>query len=374
MWIYIVTFVLSLFMFLLISPNRYKINGRVRLYHNGKINKVRMGVFFSFLPPFIIAACRYYVGTDYLRTYYTGFYRILEGNKVDGFEPGYYLLNKFIQLFTDNVFWLIVITSLIFVGFVYKSIGDISENIPLSIILFLITRYYFVGMNGVRQFMGMAILTYSLKYLYEDEEKRKFFFCVVLACSFHYMCILFIPVFFLPKIELSKKRIVLAIGLTLVLFTYGVSTILKIITGTKYALLTQKYGVCGLKFTLFTIVLNLFLFLIGYCGYEQRKNDIKYRLFLNIEFMALLVSLVIRSIPLMERVYWFFSFPIVITFPYLSLSIEKKKTRKIIVLIMIAIFFVYMIYDISVLGDHNVLPYDTIFGKMPIHYSGREWY
>ena len=368
------TFCSSLLLFLVFAGgSRTKLyNGENTSYKRLVISKFDLAVFVSALPPMIISAIRYHVGTDYLETYYTGFYRILEGSVIDGFELGFFALNKAIQLFSDNVFWLFIITSFLFVGFVYKAIGALSVDVPLSIILFLVTRYYFIGMNGIRQFIGLAFLTYSLKFIFENNLK-KFLIFVFVACMFHHTCICFTPIYFFSKFRLNIKRIIVVVLGELVLFTIAFPIFLYVLEGTKYGALISKFDLPGIKFTIFTIVLNIILFIIGYIGKKQ-KYDIRINASLNIQFLALLSSLALQTIPLIERVYWIFSFPIIITFPYLIKEIKSKDIRIAIKWGVVFIFTIYMLYDICILGDHEVLPYQTIIEKTPSHYSGWEWY
>ena len=379
MIVYILTFFLSVLLFCLIAKDNkaravngksYRIKPKSKKF---KITRFGLAVFCASLPPMFISAARYYVGTDYLETYYSGFYRILEGSVVDGFEIGFYLLNRFIQLFSSNAFWLFAVTSIIIVGTTYKAMADISIDVPLSIILFLATRYYFIGMNGVRQFMGLAFLAYSIRYVFERDFKR-FGVYVFMASIFHYTCLLFIPVYFISKVKLNMRRIILAIIGDIAVFSVGVPLILRALIGTKYGLLAIKYDLAGIKFTIFTIAVNVILFIVGYASNNRRKNDLKYCTCLNIQFLALLASFGLHSIPLIERVYWIFSFPIIITFPYLLSCLHGKSLRRFVKWGIVLTFVVYMFYDICILKDHGVLPYQWIFGKRATHFSGWEWY
>lgn len=376
MIVYILTFLSSLLLFGIVSP-RLKtqlVDGKaLPRKKRFVLSKFRIAIFLSSIPPMFISAVRYYVGTDYLGTYYTGFYRILDGSVIDGFEPGFYALNRVIQLFSDNAFLLFIITAIIFVGMVYKAIEDISIDVPLSIILFFVSRYYFIGMNGVRQFIGLGFLMYSLRYVFEKKPKE-FGFFVFLATLFHYTSILFIPVYFASKLRLSIRQIIIMIVGLAIFFRVGIFILLKALEGTKYGLLVDKFELAGIKFTLFTIALNAIIFLIGHSGLKRMQNDSKYCTCVNIQFIAFLVTLTLQSIPLVERVYWIFSFPIIVTFPYLLKGIKGKELRMVVKWGIVAIFAVYMMYDICVLKDHEVLPYKWIFGKEPIHYSGWEWY
>ncbi len=377
MWIYNCTFLLSVLFFCFVSPqkNAKQIENYVCTIKNSslKINRVALATLLASIPPMFISAVRYQVGTDYVATYYTGFYRVLEGSRRDKFEVGYYWINRIIQYFTDNVFYLFIITSVIFVGVSFKAIYELSSNIPLSIILFFVTRYYFVGMNGVRQFIAIAILTYSIRFVVEKNPK-KYILCMLVAISVHYSSILFIPVYYLRNLKIPKRKLFAFIGIDICVFTIGMSIIISILSNTKYGRLLTSHEVCGWKFTIFTIAINILILLVSYKNYSKRSSDIKYCVYLNIQVVCLLITLVLRTIPLMERVYWIYSFPIIVTLPYLLEGIQKKAIRRGVTFLILIIFAVYMFYDIGVLSDHGAIPYQWIFGKIPIHDSGWRWY
>lgn len=374
MYIYILTFAISIVTYVAISKGKCALSiaeKKTRL-NLSRMPRNKFALFCASLPPLLIAAFRYEVGTDYRGTYYCGFFRIMDRGNVDGFEIGYYYFVKFIQLFTGNPYILFVITSILFVGMTYKSIGELSDDIPLSILLFFVTRYYFIGLNGVRQFVALSILAFSVKYVIEHNPK-KFAACVLFASTFHYMSILFIPVYFLGRLKLSVKRIIVFSVIDIAVFNACYPLLLSILDGTKYGLLLVRYNVAGIKFTVLTIVINTILLLIAYKNYDKRKNDQKYITYLNIQFFAFLAALVIRTIPQMERVYWIYSFPIIFTFPYLLRGFKNEKIRRILKWFIVSVFFAYTIYDICILGDHGVLPYDIWIGKPIIHYSGFDW-
>lgn len=373
MWIYICTFAISLLLFYLISAGKIEQTGITYFKKNHKIciSRVKAATILASIPPMFIMSVRYYVGTDYFATYYSGFYRILDGSKIDGFEIGYYFLNRFMQVFTDNVFLLMAVNSIIFCWFVYSGIYVLSVDIPCSIILLLVTRYYFIGMNATRQFMAMAITLYALQFIIRNDLKKYLFF-IIIATSIHYSCICFVLAYFLKDIRISHKKVVLLAGIDIAVFVLGNKFIFHILALAKYGKLLSRYQTCGLKFTIFTILLNLFILALSYTNYESRKNDIKYRTFLNIQIIAFLITLVLRTVPSMERVYWYFSFPIIVTMPYLLYGIKSLTYRKAAMFLIIALFAVYMVYDIMILNDHGVLPYQWIFGHEPYHDSG--WY
>ena len=372
MLIYIICFGISIITYIVLSKGRIQKPILEKKNSNyWRVDRVSFAMFFSSLFPMLVAAFRYNVGTDYFPTYYTGFYRILQNSKADRFEIGYYWLNKVIQLFTDNVFVLFIITSILFVEITYKAIKNLSINIPFSIILFFVTRYYFIGLNAVRQFVAMSILLCSMQFIIERKFK-KFIICIICACMFHYISILFIPIYFLNELRITKRKIVIWSVVDILLFSFSIELIKLIFRGTKYGILLDSFSVAGIGFTVFTITINFFLMILAYIGGEKNKDDPKYTLFFNMQVFAFLITLMLRNIPVIERVYWLFSFPIIISLPYfLKYQIKYSKFIKYGILIILV---AYMIYDIAILGDHNVVPYDSIFGKKPIYDSGWLYY
>ena len=360
MIVYLIMLMISMIGYKSISGKRTILDDRYHLpmFRYGKLylNRIDLAIFFASLPFAVVSGLRYDVGTDYWPTYYTGFYRILNNIEFDGFEFGYFAIVKFIQIFTDNAFVLIFFLSVLFIYFTFKAIKEQSKDILLSILLLFITRYFFISMNGVRQFLAMAILLYSLKYVL-SREKGKFLFWFFIAFSIHYMSIVFLPVYYLytKRINFDKLICYIVIAAIGVLIIRG--SIFKILANTRFGQ-ADRYAYAGIKFTIFTIAMNVLICFTFYLSYKNNKEDPRYRLYLNIEFVAMLISIFIRAIPAMERVYWFYSFPIIISFPYCI-----KKERYAVLRWMIITFFVlYLIYDIIILRDHEVLPYQFIFG------------
>lgn len=341
--------------------------------HYALINRVWLATFFAAIPFWFISGFRYFVGTDYLTTYYTGFYRILDGMHVDNFEPGYLLLNKLIQAFTNNVYWLFIITALIFTFFTFYAIYCLSTDIPYSIVLLFVSRYFFISMNGVRQLIAISILCFSIKYVIHRDLKR-FILCVAIAMTFHATSALFLVVYLVKDIRIQPKRLLLVFAIELISLKFVLSIVLRLLAGTKYGALISRYRVCGIKFTVFTIVFNLFILAVGYAPYKENIEDDKFRIALNLQIISVMVTFALRTIPLMERVYWIFNFPSIICICIMTSAIKNTTKRKFIKGCVAAILAVYMFYDICILKDHSALPYQFIFGHAAEHNSGLQWY
>lgn len=364
---------LSLFFYKILSVSKKRKYSNYCDFGSGHIffDPNSIACFFAALPPIIVAAIRFEVGTDYVATYQSGFLRILKGDYSDGFEKGYFLLNLIVQKITTNPQGIFIITSIIFISFVYLSIYDNSTNIPLSICLFFISRYYFIGMNCVRQFIALSILLYATKYIFKRDFKSYLIF-FILAVLFHSTVLIFFPAYFLYNLELTKKNKIIIIISTLFV---GVSfrTIIDIfLAGTKYQRLMNKFNTCGIKFTLFTIFFNLIILFV-FDVYRKKNNNNRIdkiinksdyyilNYYYNIQFISVAITFLLQSIPLVERLYWTYSFGTIISIPYFLNKENNKIKRGGIILGLGMIYVIYFIYDIIILKDHEVLPYRTFF-------------
>lgn len=370
MTVYIIAFALSIGLYLLFSqrPSGRKSSGPTGRRTPGLVPRRAVFPFVvSATPLVLVSGLRYNVGTDYFGTYYTGFYRIMEGSNFDRFEVGYTLLVKIIQLFTDNVFVLFFVAALITVGFTFAAFRRMSSNVAFSILLFMISRYYFIGMNGVRQMMACAVFAYALTFAIKRDVKTYLVFSLV-AVSFHYSTILLLPTYWLMKIDWSPKKSVALLTVTGALGSVAFPLLVRFVpAATKLGNILNNYQVAGTLFIFGTITLNLFILLVYYRIYSQHKQEAWYECFLYLQIIAVATTLLLPSVPSVERIYWSFSFPSIICLPTILKQISPQWMRIAVTGILVAVLSTYMAYDIGVLQDHQVTPYDSIIGHEPVH-------
>lgn len=321
-----------------------------------------------FLPLFLVSALRYNVGTDYMWTYYQGYIRVGNGNNFDEFSIGYKKMVQALNLITKDPQILFVVTSFIFCYFLWKAIYEQSADIFLSIVLVIVTRYYFISLNGIRQLIAMSIVIYATKYIIENKI-IKFLIFLVIASLFHTSILLYAILIFLKKIDLSRKRIaIIGVGVIGVYFV-GQSGVLidiikKVLSNTKYMAHLGHYGyIVGSKFEIFTLALNVLVLLTFYLTGIDGKKDVKFKFFLNIQIITVMICALMSIVPLMERVYWMFGFYQILSIPYVLRNTKNKKIVGSLVIGIYVIYSVYCIYDIILLQDHQVLPYTFFWNK-----------
>lgn len=165
-------------------------------------------IFFFFIPSTFVMGFRYGVGTDY-NSYESIFVSInqnIQTTMVDNIEYGFYYLNKFLSLLTNNPQSIFVLSSLLIMGFYISGIYKRSRDNSLSFLLFIGLGYYFNSMNGLRQFIAIAIVFFATHYLetFEKGSNFKFITWVVIASLFHKTAL--IMLIFLICVKYLKGR------------------------------------------------------------------------------------------------------------------------------------------------------------------------
>lgn len=148
------------------------------------------------------------------------------GNSKETIEFGYIFLNylgHFLFLDIPGFFFLVscIINTFIVI---------VAYRFPfpvLSIFLFIISPYYFQEANLVRQSISISIFLFSLKYL-QNNNYLKYFFCIILATSFHsssFMLVALIPLAYFISSEqnyLKFEKVLLFLWLGSFLIQLGV--------------------------------------------------------------------------------------------------------------------------------------------------------
>ena len=128
---------------------------------------------------FLFVALRSYsVGSADTRNYMNGMLRAIKSDSwekfynPDGFEVGFQMYTFLLSRFLYNPQWIVVISSAIFtaltIWFIYRNSDDLSLSITLYITLGLLT----FNMQGMRQTLAMSLCLVA----YELAKKRKILF------------------------------------------------------------------------------------------------------------------------------------------------------------------------------------------------------
>jgi hypothetical protein len=364
MYIYIIATILSLtFACITYSVSKRKIGNTI--LNNNQVFKTEYKysyilMLFCCLPLFLVSAFRWDVGTDFSGIYLTGFYSIANGGSAH-WEPGYIMLNKAVLMFSKDPFWIFFVTSLIFIFFVFKAIYDTSVDIRLSVLFFVISGFYFNSMNGVRQWITLAIFIYSIKYI---KQKRFIPYAIVilLASTIHASALIFIPIYFLCQIRIPPKKGIIIFIASMICTPLIRSLFIFIVTKTKYGYyINTSYNTYNFSIT--DTIVGLIIVILGYIYYNNAKNDKDYSIMMNLQLFALIISIYSSVIFLAYRLLPCFTASQLLFIPLILSQEKNNKIRYLLSFLVVIFFTATCIYTFGVLGWSNILPYKTIYNR-----------
>lgn len=273
-------------------------------------------------------------------------------------EYGYQVIKYFMLGFTHNYFWMLLITSSIYIGSFIYIIRLYSINYIISVFVFLTFGFYVFHFNTLRQALALSIAILGLPYFL---AKRSFLFLVFIvgACLFHYSSIYFILLYCISiynKISLELKILVSFICSFLLS-----SSIIVFLSETNekyttYAHESESKG--GYLTTLFYALIGIFVYFVGK---EIRYKNYFYRELEQIYLCSIAIILPVAALgadpsgPL--RLLFYGTWTLIFILPILL-----KKVNNIWVYIFFLIFSVfYYIVSISKFGGLDPYMLNDIF-------------
>ncbi len=334
------------------------------------------------IPFILISAIRYDVGTDYLFRYVPDYLKIVAGNDVDNMEPLFKLLMKICIFISENYITLFIVTSTLIISLIMISIYKNSKNILLSVIIFVVGSFFFQSLNIVRQFIAVAILFFSYKYLF---EKNKIYWIISLVMAFliHTSSIIFIVAILLYKRVLSLKLLIISsiiiilVGLTILQFALHFLGNSDDVNIKKYYAYISMEGDLNFSSLIPEVAIYLYLY---YRYLHAKKNNVEIDnegiFFINMQFLAVICTLMNMYSQLFFRITLIFSIFKILSIPYFYQLRKMENEKKIethrfdrekdymnwilcagVVLLLTA----RMGYTCIIKGADEVLPYKTIF-------------
>ncbi|MER2295053.1 MAG: EpsG family protein [Desemzia incerta] len=312
-----------------------------------------------------------WIGTDTNR-YFRYFNEVRSFEKISSLfdynmEIGYTLYQKAIGLITTdfNVF-LLITAALIYIPvafFVY----NYSKNFFLSYLLFITFEFFAFTLSGIRQSLAISIGLFAFHFAVQ--KKPKFFlFAVLLAISFHTSAVVLLMFYPLINVKLNTKHLIF---LTLTytaffIFRYRIGALLTIFYyDDRSTSMIQQYdvssGIGGVSLLLILLVILSLIF-----QNVLNNNDRVLRASFNIMIIALFFQTLSAFSYLFTRLNMYFLILIIIFVPNIFQPISTQKIRynqkqlsflKIVLKLILIIYFVYYYQGILEIDIDNLLPY-----------------
>lgn len=345
---YIVLLTLVLVLLFIGSNNRFKKPNKLSYYLSG----IGLTIF---------AAIRSsVVGTDS-----NNYVRIFNNSK-DGtesyfstttsIEKGYLLLQK-IALNISNDYWsLFFIIALVCVFTSYYTVNKLSDNVKVSVFIYISLGTYFFLFNGARQALAASICGIAIYYLI-NKKIVGYFVIVLLASFFHSSALIMLPFYYLLRFRFKTRNLILFVMGSFIALYYFTSILSLFDESTfeRYSVYENRNSTGGYLLTLFFVIMT-FIF-IFFRRKIVKSKLYEYEIYLNMCIFSSIIYLVIsftgRDVNLL-RLSLYFSMGYILIWPIIfrSVPIFKKNITRLSFVIIHLVFYLFFISKFS-----NLNPY-----------------
>lgn len=320
-------------------------------------------VFVALLPLTLVSIFRYDVGWDYIKIYTNGFYYVGKYNLAWFTEKGFLLIIKLLYTVFGNPISLFVLFGILtsyFFALCCKQYVNNYKYMHIFILMFFITRTYFMSLNIIRQSLAILIILYALHYI-KEKKFLKYLIFILLAFEIHFTSIVYLPLYFVLNKRLNNKKNILLL-LLLVPCLFG--TLFIFAMKTKYinyftSMFGNDGGIVFSELLIATIVLLIRNFLVNK---NARWNNMD-TIFFNTNLISFTISLMTFILPLGDRMIWYFSMTNIFYIPYLIKNIDNRNIRFVAGITIISCLLLVCILQTFWKDSYSILPYQTIFNN-----------
>lgn len=273
-------------------------------------------------------------------------------------ETGYVVLNKCLNLVSNNVQFLYIFISAVYLHSMYKYLKSCSVMPILSVFVFYVV-FWFQSFYVLRQYLAIAMCLYALPFVFQRNLKN-FAIVMVLAFTIHQSCIVFAPVYFLYnyKIKLNLKYTILFLGACVAMmmtlrvimqFSFG------FLTGYDSYLDEELEGDGNFKMALVYI-----FFFVCYALFAYKKREsLEENLFFKMLGIAIILQMAGTSFVLMQRLNLYYAISILVVIPN-TVKMMKHGWMKIGFVSFTMSLYMYIMYLDFVKDRYQIVPYDSI--------------
>lgn len=309
-----------------------------RISKNRKVLSI-FYAFIVFLILFLMSSFRNDIGdtASYKQSYaaYNNYKFNTEGDW--GFNLFQYVLY---QINTDPLF-LLIVTSLITVGFNVYNLYHYCSYLELEIYMYITSGYFTTTMNGIRQSM-LAAIVFSFTRLIEKKNTKLYIIAIILSYPFHQSVIILLPLYFIVKSEAWSKTTITVILLSTIGFL-GFSTLFPALLE---ALEDTNYGVYasvqmgGSSFM--RAIVNAVPVLLAYIKRKELKEKwSNSNIFVNMALINLIFVTFGMYNWIFNRFTIYFQLYNFVLVPYIIKNCFKGKERRIVYLGFILCYFIF---------------------------------
>ncbi|MGM9616334.1 EpsG family protein [Butyricicoccus sp.] len=290
----------------------------------------------------------------FISCYYRGFTFVTK-------EHLYYLIAAGLLHLWGNTSVVLTVYAGVIYTLVFLRLWDFRRMVNLGIASALFFMFYFGGtMNGMRQYIAVAIVFFATRYL-QQEKEFLFLAAMMLAFCFHRSSIIAALFFFF---YIGIKRVYGVKQFFILFFSAGVAVPLSIYFLRQYS--GYLSGASDVDFGLMgSIQLFMLVFTYFFCRSgmdvpaltDGEADTVSFRLMFMITLLGMILAMASFVVDYASRMGYYFRFFEIV---YYSMIFQSKWIGRNVKFLLGAALFLLGVYHLY--AYHGIIPYHTIFG------------
>jgi len=261
--------------------------------------------------------------------------------------------------FYDPGYTLFIMAFLILFFFFY-SIRCYSYAPIFSVLLFICLGPFFDSLNGVRQYVAIALFVFSWQYLY-TKQPISYFVTILCAAGFHKSALLMIPVYFIIHHKFNRNFLIIAFCVSISLMFFISPILIRIASllpfysnYSRSNFILSNTNLLSLLRVLFPSIIFVFCILM----YDKLKKD--NIVILNLSLIYIFLTILFPNVQLVIRVAFYFQAAILFLIPIINKQLSKKNA--LILDVFIVTYGITFIYITQINRPvSKIIPYNLDF-------------
>ena len=264
---------------------------------------------------------------------------------LDVSDPGYYLLQKIFQVFTqDYRMWLFFI-AIVFTSLMARWVYKYSSMPDVSFVIYSVLFFAFYSLTGHRQTLATALIFFLG---YEYAKKRQFVkFAIVafIAFTLHKSSLVFILYYFIANISITPLYAAIMIVAATVIVLFGKELYGPVALAFGFDESQIEYDGGGAE-TYATILLLVCVVTFIFAPWiNKQRRDAKY--IFNLVFLTITSTLLVYQNQSFMRIQQYYSMVIMIAIPEIIHAVDKKYRGYAYMAVVIFLFAYLLRQDLK---------------------------
>lgn len=286
----------------------------------------------------------------------------------DTSEPGFKAYTLFLKLFSSNRYFYFFVTSFVLIFLQMYPCYKIARSKDFYLLAFIVLcKFYLFDFVYLRQMMAMSLSWIAFAYYYNSEKKWSSFALFLLAVSFHRSALILIPIFFLLKLKIPWKKIVLLYALLIVITVSGIFTyfqnLLFVFIAQHFSYLEklQAYVITDETKGIYLVEIPLVVGVLYYLSENININNHKKRLLYNSVFFYGLFNIISIPNSTLIRLSWFFFLGFAYSVILIYNNLPKKQWKPYVLIIGLLYYSAIFLRLLFFYDGGDFIPYKSIF-------------